>query len=175
VNRIERMLDCAQSVTTYRENTWVAGGLLRDYILDRKPKDVDIYTTNPELESILSKGSTRGASSFKPRGKEYAYTMNGIKQVYSVEFPELIADIIVLAPGVGDFERWMRSNFDADICKVWWDGSQLHLTEEFERDVRNKTITYHPEAPSNNDHIERIMKKYPDFRPNPCPVKGVPF
>lgn len=67
--------------------------------------------------------------------------------------------------------EYVNDRFDFGLCKAYCDGKRTHLTDDFLRDSRNKTITMVGKEMSSNrvayaisEHLPRIKEKYPGFQ-----------
>ncbi len=58
----------------------------------------------------------------------------------------------------------MIKHFDFGICQIAFDGADLHSTAAYQQDVKKKTITLQKENGTSAQHLQRIVKKYPDFK-----------
>ena len=58
----------------------------------------------------------------------------------------------------------MIKHFDFGICQIAFDGADLHSTAAYQQDIKKKTITLQKENGTAAQHLQRIVKKYPDFK-----------
>lgn len=58
----------------------------------------------------------------------------------------------------------MIKHFDFGLCQIAFDGADLHTTAAYQQDVKKKTITLQKENGTAASHLQRIVKKYPDFK-----------
>ena len=56
--------------------------------------------------------------------------------------------------------------FDTALSQIATDGSEIVSTQGYKEDVRNKRITLSG-GNTTEDHLKRIVAKYPDFEPSP--------
>jgi hypothetical protein len=135
----------------------VAGGAVRDTLLDRPVKDIDV---------------------FERRAQSLATALGGKLEVRSewVQYPNAysIADITGTAFGVpiqiiGLFEKDPIADvehYDAGICQCWVtaNSSEAKMTDSCRHDIANKTITYFGDAGLRNEkRVARLKEKFPDF------------
>lgn len=65
--------------------------------------------------------------------------------------------------------EYVERYFDLGICKAYFNGSKVHYTPDFMRDVRGKTITLCGEMSPNqlyrslNKHTGRMLQKFPGY------------
>lgn len=138
----------------------LAGGFLRDVILGREPKDIDIFvpcslTADPgDLDMV----PMRGAAEYMEQTE--------VDDIWDVRGYELPVQVIMLAPDLDPVERARAHDFG--ICQVWHDGEQLHHSGNFERDVMAKTFTLcicedKKEFTRSMRRWERLRVKFPEF------------
>jgi len=58
----------------------------------------------------------------------------------------------------------MIRHFDFGLCQIGFDGGDLHMTDAYQKDIENKTITLQKQNGTSAQHLQRIVKKYPDFK-----------
>lgn len=58
----------------------------------------------------------------------------------------------------------MINHFDLGLCQIAFDGTHLHTTEAYRRDVLEKRLTLIKENGASAQHLQRIMEKYPDHQ-----------
>lgn len=102
-------------------------------------------------------------------------------------------NIVFIKGGIGsDMKRDLASGgssaptlleqFDIGLCQIAYDGKKIITLKPFEDDFNNKTLTLTRPNHSTKAHLERIVKKYPDFAlcknaqelldpPKPTPAK----
>jgi hypothetical protein len=70
---------------------------------------------------------------------------------------------------IGDcatLQEYVEKHFDFGICKATYHKlGGLHLTEAFNKDVANHTITFYESALNwqNPERVERMLAKFPDY------------
>lgn len=55
-------------------------------------------------------------------------------------------------------------HFDFSLCQIQYDGKRLTSTPEYKQDVASKTIAWRTNRDTTKEHLERIVKKYPDWQ-----------
>lgn len=63
-----------------------------------------------------------------------------------------------------DHWKILLCQFDMGLCQISFDGSHVKTRREYDEDVEYKKITLWRPNNSSHNHIERVMKKYPDFK-----------
>lgn len=58
----------------------------------------------------------------------------------------------------------MIGHFDLGLCQIAFDGTHLHTTDAYRRDVLEKRITLIKENGASAQHLTRIMEKYNDHQ-----------
>ena len=53
--------------------------------------------------------------------------------------------------------------FDIGICQIGMNGKRIFKTSFYENDITKKQIEVWAENPCSKEHLERIIKKYPDY------------
>jgi hypothetical protein len=56
------------------------------------------------------------------------------------------------------------SAFDLGLCQIGYDGDAIVTTEKYRKDVAQKLIEIDQDNPSTLNHVERIRKKYDDWK-----------
>lgn len=54
--------------------------------------------------------------------------------------------------------------FDIGLCMVAWDGVKYIYTDEYVKDIHNKTLTYRRSNSKTDKHINKMKEYYPDYR-----------
>lgn len=172
----------------------VAGGAIRDTLLGKPVKDVDIFMSARNahrIVSVLKEWYAVGDDSYARNlvnpptgfgqlasaaaGGATGYENNHILQVFERHDLELPANLIVLDV---DPVMYVTDGFDFGICKAWYDGNCVHTHKDFGNDVNSRTITMtltadqlkqlYPSVKKGlsqlKDHALRIQRKYPNFR-----------
>lgn len=124
-----------------RHHGIIAGGCLRDTILGKPMKDVDIF-----VEGLIQAEDAN------------AY-MNGYK-VENLTYGGFDYQICKHRFG-SDF----MSTFDLGICKVSYDPVEGYVfSQDFVQDIAKRTITVlRTDMPNHEEHLARVVAKYPDF------------
>jgi hypothetical protein len=149
-------------------SAFIAGGCPRDLYTGLVCKDIDIFTSAINDQNII--GLTIIATQFAQKhnlniaiSEKYDFIGGGILTIK-------IADCIDLCLTK---EAWrtpheLISLFDMVASQAWLqrveDGFSLHYTELFRVLDSKKVLGYYPHLQgSDNDHVQRIAKKYPDY------------
>jgi hypothetical protein len=122
----------------------IAGGAIRDHILGLPAKDIDIF--------VLGMSAQAAKQIFGADIIEYAGVEEAKHQYRTAD--GLTVDLI--------FSRYdnvheVLEHFDLGICRVAWDGWDYVVTDDFEFDRRNLTITTYYPSPSG--HRDRVLAK----------------
>lgn len=62
----------------------------------------------------------------------------------------------------------LLGTFDIGLCQIATDGDVVVSTPEYKSDVKKKEITLLLPNGSSEDHLRRVVKKYPDWRLSPA-------
>lgn len=143
---------------------YIAGGFLRDSLLGRPVKDIDVYILlgeNAELKRFAHKPTVYKKMTSVTYEGDPSNCIRNVYQCTSAGFDRI--NIITMGPYV-NFSEFIENSFDIGLCKIYYDvgAGTLHTTPEFEKDVRNKTLTVSHYSPEN-DHLRRILAKYPKY------------
>lgn len=148
----------------------IAGGAVRDHLLNRPVKDIDVFV--PYSEDIEQKlQAAFGVLHVNPLiSAEYAGAGGEVEHVYEVAIssdpfepdggrPPL--QVIVLAPGLDPVDRARHHDFG--ICQCWYLGKgQFGETLAFTNDVMNQRFTLsHCE---DQQQFDRSMRRWGRFR-----------
>lgn len=140
----------------------LAGGYLRDSILSRPAKDIDIFVPyqGPGVAPFLKLGALvmTGAAQYMEQTE--------VDNVFDLPGFELPVQIIELAPGLDPVDR--TKDHDFGICQVWHDGTAMGSTEAFTKDCGDQTFTLvscanKPEYDRSMRRWERLKLKFPEF------------
>lgn len=128
----------------------IAGGYLRDTILGKPIKDIDVFSTTHI-------GSIDFISHYTKIEPCKRYEGSNILDVYQHKVTRINYIQVNTLDG-------FLNNFDIGLCRIYYNISAdfLRTSQDFEQDVRNKTITLL--KPSHGDHLERVCAKYPDYK-----------
>ena len=84
-------------------------------------------------------------------------------------------DLICVTEPVGRDVQALFDQFDFGICMASMRGRQVIFDERFQKDIKNRTLTFYDTSRSDedmdrvlNDHLPRLRKKFPTFT-----VKGL--
>jgi hypothetical protein len=138
-------------------NAIIAGGALRDTVVDVKVKDIDIFICSSlkaqikDFEDLfgISKSGTLGGDgvSHHPTDTMSDYAL-GYSQLDGIPRVREVIDMVlngtqyqfifVNIPPV----KFVYDSFDFGICKIYFDGIKLNITDEFWYDFENKQLTW---------------------------------
>jgi hypothetical protein len=124
----------------------IAGGAVRDTLLERTIKDVDLFLDagcTDEAAALM-----RSQFSFVKVGEWKSYAMFSDPAVVRVaRFEKADESIPVCLIGLSHLwreERTMQENlarFDFGICMAGWDGEEVYTAREYKTDTERKTFT----------------------------------
>ena len=64
------------------------------------------------------------------------------------------------------FAGGLLDAFDIALCQIATDGDTVASTMAYKEDVRGKKISLLRPNATSDDHVKRVVKKYPDWKPN---------
>lgn len=178
---IQDLIEFNQTAVSCLGPAWIAGGALRDIFHKKAVKDIDIflpeeptYTKRLRLWHALMGFDYSHPNGGKPLPKD---TTGKLPAAWDDEKKDYDGSFIVLGPGpcwkglpvqliIGDFNSPTEviADFDIELCKAYIHGAKFITSSGFQRDSLNKTITLITGKIRENDHINRVQAKYPDFR-----------
>lgn len=137
--------------------TIVAGGAIRDMLLGRPIKDIDVYYVgdlDPYKLSVFEKKETPSVEDYE--GVEFKVshphlTMEGCSypiQLMKVEIP------------LGQLDEWILDTFDCNLSKVGF-GEHLEISQQFLDDVEMEMMTF--PKPVSEKYMKKMTDKYPDY------------
>ena len=139
---LERYNPMLGAIKDLDRSTHIAGGAVRDTLLERPIRDVDVF---------LSEGATNAAASllrsqfgFVKVGEWESYEMFSDPAVSRVaKFEKADETIPVCLIGL-KYPRTMQDNlarFDFGVCMAGWDGEEVYTAPEYKTDIECKTFT----------------------------------
>ena len=150
----------------------IAGGAVRDSVLDKPISDIDMYTSLP---IHTDRNFIKKLVSFFPTAKKiYRMSIDQYHRWHSVaiEMSDGTEIQLIHMPTTPVIKTIM--NFDIGLCMCYLSTAEnkLILPEEFKRDRDNKTLTVYPDRLSSSQivrsfeyHLPKLLKKYPDYQP----------
>jgi len=66
------------------------------------------------------------------------------------------------------FAAGLLAAFDIGLCQIATDGISVVSTKEYKQDVADKTISLLRPNESSEDHLRRVVKKYPEWKLSPA-------
>jgi hypothetical protein len=157
----------------------IAGGAPRNWKMDKKAKDVDIYfrcLMYGGAESFI-KNNLKGIE-LKETGTRYSTNRHEISTVLEGTYKCVEFDLIVMAPEcTSPYDRisdYVMNQFDVGISQICievsncLDTKQLEFrtrtTDKFRKDFHNKTLTFSGNKTRIEEYKPKLMKYFPDFK-----------
>jgi len=143
---LERYTTILNTIKEICPTAHIAGGAVRDSLLERPIKDVDLFLDvgyTDEAAALM-----RSQFGFVKVGEWKSYEMfsdPAVARVAKFEkadetIPVCLIGLMPLALGL----RGMQANlerFDFGICMAAWDGNEVYTAYQYKRDVEQKTFT----------------------------------
>lgn len=150
----------------------IAGGAVRDTLLGRAVKDIDVFMDSAYKTVFMNSVSAQYWKRLGRSHTEYKLA-NVVDEVYETSFGYQWPVQVIFCSI--DPEEYVTRYFDLGICKAWYDGTRIHCHKDFIKDVNNKTIAMclddktlrraYPNTAYAIKHIKahanRIHAKYP--------------
>lgn len=142
----------------------IGGGALRDSILNRPIKDVDVFMRAKDhitLDSELTR-KIHTPIIYQLYGRSDMYgAWNLSQQIEGYDVQLILADF--------EQKEDLAHTFDIGLSRVTYDGDSLYVSDEFLTDAADKALRIRR---ADNDHelerslrrVERLREKYQDFR-----------
>ena len=133
-----------------------AGGCIRDSVLGQTVKDYDFYIPENRMWELQRDYSLDNFQIFTD--KDDMYNHQYLSARAAMKLHDLDVDILVTHVS----SDIVIDAFDFGICKCWYDG-ELHLTDAFHEDARNKQHTLFRlnwGMYGCFDHLARLQQKY---------------
>lgn len=155
----------------------IAGGAIRDAILGKPIKDIDIFVPScsreMDIEIRQQVWNLRGMfgiqfpvaiSDLIQRAEKYAWNVRKIADLEAFGVPVQVMTYRYKVGSLPLIYSDLLKQFDLSICKVAADATTLYPAREFGLTLTTKLIKYEREKDSTNgDHVRRIRKKYPEY------------
>ena len=150
----------------------VAGGAVRDTLLGRPVKDIDVFYREPIIRTAGLKPMS--ATAMKELIPDFEST---IEQEYGDRLAVWDDGNGLQFIQVPDFQEdpignWIIQSFPCSLSEVWFDGTQLCMTSAFIDAVVKKELRFKDNAKPG--YVERIKAKYPDFKVARLPRELMP-
>lgn len=165
----------------------IAGGALRDLIIGRPVKDIDIFIkatgSDDDTHRFLASIYGEAHALNKEDVKEYHEQLSELQGVYSLSRPRETEDdwlspsreirdengcpFQVIALNTEVTPTSVVERMDFGICRVAHDGQHLDATHEFLLDMENQTFTLlraHSPARSQHRYDRLVREKYQGWR-----------
>lgn len=160
-------------------NAIIAGGALRDTVLDLEVKDVDIFIHNvddvlfsvADIRELLGvppdESDTASVTMCRLDGYNILSNRRKISNLINVSLGGVLYQLVFVSmPPI----RYVDECFDFGLCKIYFDGTVLKLFDEFQHDLDNQQITLlgafteRELARSVFAHRQQIIKKLPGWK-----------
>lgn len=142
----------------------IGGGALRDSILGRPIKDVDVFLRAKDHEHLNSELTTFIRP---PILVQHGYGRADMHGAWNFNQQLSGYDVQLILADFNDLHD-LAHTFDIGIARVTFDGVKLYVTDEFKRDAEDKAFRIHRcdnqyELERSLRRVERLKAKYPEF------------
>ena len=141
----------------------IGGGALRDHLLNRPIKDVDVFLRAKDHDNLDSELTKR----IRPPLLAQLYGRPDMHGAW--DFQQILEGFQVqLILAEFETKEDLAHTFDLGLSRVTYDETGLYVTSEFDADAINKVFRVY-RADNNYElkrtlrRIERLSEKYPDF------------
>jgi hypothetical protein len=132
----------------------VAGGAIRDTLLGREVRDIDVFT---DTELVDTEGFERIVSP-----PNTCSTIDDDKYDSKAVWVNRAEGIDIIYTGGHELESYVADKFRCNISKVWFDGQNIVLTAAFIDGVSRQILEFAPGT--SPEYVAKIRKKYPEFQ-----------
>ena len=151
---------------------YIAGGSVRDFLLNTEIKDIDFYIFSTNLGEIEVIESKLTSSKYK-KAEVPAYLANASVGGYrtTVWKKEDVDVMVVMGPTL-NIRDYINKTYDVGLCMCFADkDGDIYTNNYFKKDKEDKTITFHYRpiltkaqvSRAIAEHIPRIQAKYVDY------------
>lgn len=140
-------------------STTIYGGEIREEFPDPKKSVFQARVGN-------SYGTVRAAS----HSEAWTVVAGSERTEYNVVFIDgPLGGLLKMAAGKENASSAavMIKAFDLGLCQIGFDGEKIVTTKAYREDVSEKKITLHVDNGTSQQHIARVVKKYPDWQLSP--------
>lgn len=171
---LDFMSECARILTALQAvapDARIAGGAVRDWLLERPVKDIDVFVSADASERKLAKAVMK----FRPEVKRTVdgrYFQSDRSVVESIEYgdeAERLPPINIIRLAERHTIASNIARFDLGLCRAAFDGKDIRTHADFRSDVRFKRLTIR--KCENEKQFElslarfvRLEEKYPGWR-----------
>lgn len=199
------------AIQTIYPGAIIAGGALRDTIVENPVKDVDVFIQDLDPDFVLDPDELQKIADLfgikylgtddKPIAKDHIKLVHDVKAIKAEAFVEQVkvdANYITAAPNsnrahvesfinyIVDIQyngmkyqlifiemepvSYVYNDFDFGICKVYFDGVKMVVTEEFWYDLEHKQLTISGKFSAGQllhtlyVHRSNLIKKFPGWK-----------
>ena len=139
------------------ESVSIAGGAIRDIILDKPITDIDVWYTQPlDKDKIPKIFKVEKVSSHEPYEQ-------GEDDYFNVEFPQVKFkdfEYPIQLINTTDIKKRIEC-FPVNVSKISFDKDGLHMTKEFLFGMNEKWLIFDTDCPDK--YKEKIIAKYSDY------------
>jgi len=126
-------------------------------------------------KTTLQEKAHRGYGEIRPASNSEAWTIiaGANRTEYNVIFVDgpLGAAMARATENATSATRPMVSVFDFGLCQIGFDGQEIYTTAKYRNDVQKQEINLDRDNGTTRQHLERLVKKYPDWKLCPASEK----
>ena len=166
---VDEILERLELVDPYAA---VAGGAPRDWYFGNLARDIDMYfycnpatcnATVKQLSKVLKMDIEAFSLGFdggdEDRDSPYA-TMNCIRRIINFEYKGVKFQLMQLLKPKDNFK--VVDQMSASICKVWYKGGKIHLTQDFKLTIASGLIFLNESYNWSDPHPKKIQGYFSD-------------
>lgn len=150
----------------------IAGGFVRDTILHRDPKDVDIwYHSGVPAEDLIDTILCRRADAFLVQYEpSYDGVEKRVESVIKITDGGKNYDLIAVDAPIGYRASDLLNRFDIGLCMVAYNNREILFSPKFHDDRWGRVLTVYTDNLSDHDlratltnHLKRMRQKFPGY------------
>lgn len=159
----------AQVRPVYGDTAVIAGGCVRDYLLGREPKDIDVFVNAStarlavrsfDLPRRFMVSALAKASEYEDESNDFGAEVAGVLDGTYTDTEGREHAIQIIARPHPDFSGpQLVAQLDLDICRSWYDGATLHETPEARQARYDGTIRAIRPNNRTADRISRLSER----------------
>lgn len=143
----------------------IAGGAPRDWYMDNKCNDIDIYLRAPMHKTdyhrkLIFSQFGFDAEAINPKDENYK-SINGLQAVYEFEYKGKIFNIMFMSDEIAPP---FTQHFSCSICEIAYDGYSYIPSQRFKDSILRGEIVLADGYEGTEKHIQKMMQRFPMYR-----------
>lgn len=153
----------------------IMGGCVRDFILEKEPKDIDVFINYPDRGRIM-RNVEEGLVAWDfiddhevIRDRGFYGNVRDLAMVEDYKFGKHKVNVITVFDEDAS-QSWKTFDLNINMCWYNWDKNCVEVSEEFHKAMLTKEIRINDEAQSRRglervlERAKRFTEKFPEFK-----------